>query len=156
MEFLVDYASFLAKTVTLVVAIVIVLIALASMRRGRSKQGGGHLEVHKLNEFYKSMRERLEQAVLERTSSRRCASGAKAAKQTKKSETSARVFVLDFDGDIRASAVENLRHEITALLTMATPQDEVVLRLESDGGMVHGYGLAASRSWCASAMPACR
>ena len=70
---------------------------------------------------------------------------AKAAKQTKKSETSARVFVLDFDGDIRASAVENLRHEITALLTMATPQDEVVLRLESGGGMVHGYGLAASQ-----------
>ena len=145
-EFLVDYASFLAKTVTLVVAIVIVLIALASMRRGRSKQGGGHLEVHKLNEFYKSMRERLEQAVLEKDEFKALRKReAKAAKQTKKSETSARVFVLDFDGDIRASAVENLRHEITALLTMATPQDEVVLRLESGGGMVHGYGLAASQ-----------
>src|SRR5690606_23138206 len=57
----------------------------------------------------------------------------------------ARVYVLDFDGDIKASAVENLRHEITALLTLATPQDEVVLRLESGGGMVHSYGLAASQ-----------
>lgn len=85
MEFLVDYASFLAKTVTLVVAIVIVLIALASMRRGRSKQGGGHLEVHKLNEFYKSMRERLEQAVLEKDAFKALRKReAKAAKQNKK------------------------------------------------------------------------
>lgn len=146
MEFLVDYASFLAKTVTLVVAIVIVLIALASMRRGRSKQSGGHLEVHKLNEFYKSMRERLEQAVMEKDAFKALRKReAKAAKQNKKAESPARVFVLDFDGDIRASAVDNLRHEITALLTMATPQDEVVLRLESGGGMVHGYGLAASQ-----------
>ena len=146
MEFLVDYASFLAKTVTLVVAIVIVLIALASMRRGRSKQSGGHLEVHKLNEFYKSMRERLEQAVMEKDAFKALRKReAKAAKQNRKAESPARVFVLDFDGDIRASAVDNLRHEITALLTMATPQDEVVLRLESGGGMVHGYGLAASQ-----------
>lgn len=56
-----------------------------------------------------------------------------------------RVFVLDFDGDIQASEVELLRQEITAVLTMATPRDEIVLRLESGGGMVHSYGLAASQ-----------
>ena len=54
--------------------------------------------------------------------------------------------MLDFDGDIKASAVEHLRHEITALLSLATPQDEVVVRLESGGGMVHSYGLAP-RNW---------
>ena len=146
MEFLADYASFLVKTVTLVVAILVVLIALASLRRGR-KTTGGHLEVNKLNDFYKSLRERLEQSLLDKDklkSQRK--QEAKAAKQAKKSgETRPRVFVLDFDGDIKASAVENMRHEITALLTLATPQDEVVLRLESGGGMVHGYGLAASQ-----------
>ncbi|MGB1093017.1 MAG: protease SohB, partial [Oceanobacter sp.] len=56
-----------------------------------------------------------------------------------------RVFVLDFNGDIRASEVDLLRHEITAILTLARPEDEVVLRLESGGGMVHTYGLAASQ-----------
>jgi serine protease SohB len=54
------------------------------------------------------------------------------------------VFVLDFDGDIKASATESLRNEITALLTWP-PRDEVVLRLESGGGLVHSYGLAASQ-----------
>lgn len=147
MEFLADYASFLAKTVTLVVAIIVVLVALASLRRGRSKQSGGHLEVHKLNDFYKSMRERLEQSLIEKDQLKAQRKlEAKAAKLAKKaSETRPRVFVLDFDGDIKASAVDSLRHEITALLTLATPKDEVVLRLESGGGMVHGYGLAASQ-----------
>ncbi len=147
MEFLADYASFLAKTVTLVVAIIVVLVALASLRRGRGKQAGGHLEVHKLNDFYKSMRERLEQSLVEKDQLKaQRKQEARAAKQTKKNgEKRSRVFVLDFDGDIKASAVDNLRHEITALLTLATPQDEVVLRLESGGGMVHGYGLAASQ-----------
>ena len=147
MEFLADYASFLAKTITLVAAILVVLIAIASMRRGRGKQGGGHLEVHKLTDFYKSMRERLEQSLIEKDQLKiQRKREAKAAKLAKKNpENRPRVFVLDFDGDIKASAVENLRHEVTALLTLATPQDEVVLRLESGGGMVHGYGLAASQ-----------
>ena len=147
MEFLADYASFLAKTVTLVVAIMVVLVALASLRRSRGKQAGGQLEVHKLNDFYKAMRERLEQSLVEKDQLKaQRKQEAKAAKQAKKTpEKRARVFVLDFDGDIKASSVDNLRHEITALLTLATPQDEVVLRLESGGGMVHGYGLAASQ-----------
>ena len=147
MEFLADYASFLLKTVTLVIAIVVVLIALASLRRGRGKQAGGHLEVHKLNDFYKAMRERLEQSLIEKDQLKQQRKReAKAAKLAKKNpQNRPRVFVLDFDGDIKASAVESMRHEITALLTLATPQDEVVLRLESGGGMVHGYGLAASQ-----------
>jgi serine protease SohB len=55
------------------------------------------------------------------------------------------VFVLDFDGDLRATAVTALREEVTAILGVATPTDEVVVRLESPGGVVHGYGLAASQ-----------
>jgi len=67
-------------------------------------------------------------------------------KEQKKGETArSRVFVLDFDGDIRASAVEHLREEISAVVQVARPEDEVLLRLESRGGMVHTYGLAASQ-----------
>ncbi|MCF7203527.1 protease SohB [Pseudomonas oligotrophica] len=146
MEFLLDYAGFLAKTATVVLAIVAVLIVLAGLRRGRGKPGAGHLQVDKLNDFYKGLRERLEHAVLDKDALKaQRKREAKAEKQAKKDAMRTRVFVLDFDGDIRASAVENLRHEVTALLTMATPGDEVVLRLESGGGMVHGYGLAASQ-----------
>ncbi len=56
-----------------------------------------------------------------------------------------RVFVLSFEGDIAASAVDSLRREISAVLGTANKHDEIVVRVESPGGMVHGYGLAASQ-----------
>jgi serine protease SohB len=56
-----------------------------------------------------------------------------------------RIFTLSFKGDVSASQVDNLREEITSILQLATPQDEVVAKIESPGGVVHGYGLAASQ-----------
>ncbi len=64
----------------------------------------------------------------------------------KEGDAKKRIFVLNFDGDPKASQVDELRKAITAVLTMAKPEkDEVMLRLESPGGMVHAYGLAASQ-----------
>ena len=55
-------------------------------------------------------------------------------------------FIIDFDGDIKASQVEVFRDEVSAILQSADPKkDEVVVRVESRGGAVHGYGLAASQ-----------
>ncbi len=57
-----------------------------------------------------------------------------------------KVYILDFKGDVQASAVENIREEITLILATAKAgRDRVVVRLESPGGMVHGYGLAAAQ-----------
>ncbi|CAK9888913.1 MULTISPECIES: protease SohB [Pseudomonas] len=147
MEFLAEYASFLAKTATLVIAILIVLSAIAGLRGKGRRKAGGQLQVNKLNEFYKDLRERLEGGLLEKAQLKALRKQqAKVQKLQKKNpEEKSRVFVLDFDGDIKASATESLRHEISAVLSLATAQDEVVLRLESGGGMVHSYGLAASQ-----------
>ena len=60
-------------------------------------------------------------------------------------EVRRRVFVLTFNGDIAASAVDNLRIEVSAVLGAANDGDEVVVRVESAGGTVHGYGLGASQ-----------
>ena len=63
MEFLAEYASFLAKTVTLVVAIIVVLVVVAALR-GKGRRATGQLQVIKMNDFYKGLRERLEQSLL--------------------------------------------------------------------------------------------
>ena len=158
MEFLADYGSFLLKVATLVVAILIVtggLIALASRNRGGSSDG--HLKVRKLNDELDDHKEQLEDAVstpalqktLNKERKKQEKSKAKEEKKLAANTTEApsrrRVWVIDFDGDIRASDVELMRQEITAVLTMADKEDEVVIRLESGGGMVHSYGLAASQ-----------
>ena len=68
----------------------------------------------------------------------------KEAKARKKQNQN--VYVIDFSGDTAASAVANLREEITLILATAKAgRDRVVVRLESPGGMVHGYGLAAAQ-----------
>ena len=75
---------------------------------------------------------------------------AKKAKQALKAKgknknNSSQVFVLDFDGDMKATAVKHLREEISTLISTANKGDEVVIRLESPGGLVHSYGLAAAQ-----------
>ena len=146
MEFLAEYAGFLARTVTVVVAIVMVLLVVAVLRQ-KGQRSAGHLSVRKLNDFYRELREHLEDSVLHKDQLKRQRNAeAKAHKaEQKKPVDKPRVFVLDFDGDIKASATEQLRHEVTAVLSMAQPTDEVVVRLESGGGMVHAYGLASSQ-----------
>lgn len=147
MEFLVSYADFLLRTLTLVVAVIVVLVTIAALRgKGRGKSAG-QLQVSKLNDFYKTLRQRLEHELFDKAElkAQRKAEAKQAKLDKKEAKQRARVFVLDFDGDIKASATDQLRHEITALLSSATSQDEVVLRLESGGGMVHSYGLASSQ-----------
>jgi serine protease SohB len=130
-DFLSEYASFLAKTVTLVIAILVVLASFAALRSKGRRKSAGQLQVSKLNDFYKGLRERLEQTLLDKDQLKalRKVEAKSEKKQKKKPEAKPRVFVLDFDGDIKASATESLRHEITALLTLATPMVDVVLRM---------------------------
>jgi serine protease SohB len=82
----------------------------------------------------------------EKAEQKQLAKSAKKADETDSdSDARARVFVLHFEGDVQASKVDHLRTEVTAVLTLAEPTDEVVVCLESPGGAVHGYGLAASQ-----------
>lgn len=147
MDFLIDYAGFLVRVLTVVVAIVVVLVTLAVLRQRGRHSPRGQLQVSRLNEFYRGLAERLEQALLPEgeLKQRRKEQQRQRKAERKQGSQRPRVFVLDFDGDIKASATDNLRHEITALLSMARAEDEVVLRLESGGGLVHAYGLAASQ-----------
>jgi serine protease SohB len=145
-EFLSNYLEFLAKAVTVVIAVVVVFGGLSAMSQ-KSGQSVGQLRVRKLNDFFLKLQRQLQLAVLDKTQFKKFDKERVKNQKIEKLNISAkpRVFVLDFDGDIKASATDNLRNEITALLSMATKNDEVLLRLESGGGMVNSYGLAASQ-----------
>ncbi len=150
MDFATEYGLFLAKVATLVVFLLILVGGLVFILR-RAKAGyEEHLEVKHLNHKYERMALILQSAILPRKHFKQMLKGLRAKrKQEEKSQAHApskkKVFVLNFKGDVRASAVTSLREEITAILSVATPQDEVLVRLESIGGMVHAYGLAASQ-----------
>ena len=146
MEFLADYAGFLIRLLSIALIILLILSVVAS---GKNKQRkGGSLSVSKLNEGYQAMKEELSKQLFDKKALKQQQKILKKQKKDEKKVDQAekkRVYVIDFDGDMKASAVHSMREEITAILSVATSKDEVVVRLESPGGVVHGYGLAASQ-----------
>ncbi|MGL5698266.1 MAG: protease SohB [Kluyvera sp.] len=156
MELLFQYGLFLAKIVTIVVAIAVIAVLLVNITQRKRQRG--ELRITNLSEQHKEMQEDLAVSLLDapqqklwhKAQKKKLKQEAKAAKaKAKQGETAVsskpRVWVLDFKGSMDAHEVASLREEITAVLTVATAQDQVVVRLESPGGVVHGYGLAASQ-----------
>jgi serine protease SohB len=137
------YFIFLAETFTLVIAILILVAGLVAVL-SKSKNAPGTLSVQKLNEKLEETAAELEAIVLDKKA-RKALKKAKKLAAKKDTETKKNIFVLNFEGDLQASQVKSLREEITAVLQIAKPEDEVVIKLESPGGMVSGYGLAASQ-----------
>lgn len=167
-EFLAEYGLFLAKAITVVVAIVLAVAGIVmAASSGRKSSSDGDIEVICLNEELEDMRHCLEEAVLDKVDFKAQLKAErkqdkadekarkKELKELKKKgiakdadteqEREKRYYVLDFDGDMHASEVDQLREQISAVLMLADERDEVVIRLESPGGLVHAYGLASSQ-----------
>ncbi len=147
-DFLAAYGLFLAELATLVVLVAAAVALIAAARRGGRAEG---LVVQHLNREFEDSADELKLAI---EGKGRYKKEAKArAKERKREEkarereesTKPRTFVLDFKGDLRASAVASLREEVSAVLQVAKAGDDVLLKLENPGGTVHEHGLAASQ-----------
>ena len=144
-DFLADYGLFLAELLTFaVIAVVIVVLVISSSKRVSQQDG---LTVENLNKRFDSLgdsvrrvvdgSERFKRTAKERRKERK--------RRSKKGSDRKRMFVIDFKGDIRASATASLREEVSAILAAAGDDDRVLVRLENPGGTVHEHGLAASQ-----------
>lgn len=149
MEFLTEYGVFLAQTITVVVAILIIMAAATSAAMKNKKPESKEMLIEKLNERYEDIKETLEESMLSKEAlkeRRKALKKEEKEKKNKQEEDKKKVFVLNFDGDIKASAVEGFREAVSAALLVARPGiDEIVVKLESPGGMVHSYGLASAQ-----------
>ena len=155
-DILTGYGIFILEilTILLVIAAIVAMIISAKQRNAAHH---GELAVTDLSEEFKETIKHLRDFQL---SEEELKQAEKAEKKAKKQEAKALkaklkngeketpkpcVYVLDFKGDISASETTALREEISAIINVAKADDEVLLRLESPGGVVHGYGLAASQ-----------
>ncbi len=144
-EFFAEYGLFLLKTATIVAAIVVIIGSAAAAGKKASHHEG--LEVESLNKKYQALASALKQAVMKKADWKKEAKAEKERDkaEAKSDESLARVFVIDFKGDLKATAVSSLREEVSAILEVASPDDRVIVRLENHGGVVHEHGLAASQ-----------
>ena len=157
MDVLSYYGLFLAKTITVVIAIVAIAVVIANLAM-RKRTQSGQLKLTQLGEKYTDMQDDMrlarmkphQQKLWHKEQKKKEKLKAKAAKQQARSgypqdKAKTTLYVLDFKGSMDAGEVSSLREEVSAVMAVATPGDEVLLRLESPGGVVHGYGLASSQ-----------
>ncbi len=156
MEYFSLYGLFLAKVATILLAILVFVVFFFSMKMKRQGSKGA-LKITDLGEIYRDRQREMQQIKMNDAEHKAWLKAFKKQKKSdvKKDKLNAKVgqssikkpclYVLDFNGSMDAHEVNALREEITAVLAVADQQDEVLLRLESPGGMVHGYGLAASQ-----------
>jgi len=151
-----QYGLFLAKAVTFVITIVAILIAIIAIG-SKQKAKKGELEITDLSEQINDTKTSISEQLLTPAQLKEKHKEDKKAHKAEQKEQKAlakkevkatikpQLYVLDFKGSIDAKEVASLREEITAIVSVASANDEVFVRLESGGGMVHGYGLAASQ-----------
>ncbi len=157
MELLSYYGLFLAKVVTVVIAIAAIAVIIVNVAQ-RKRAQSGQLRVTHLGDEYREMKQEMtlaqmkhhEQKLWQKARKKQDKQEAKDAKLRakqglKKEGGKPTLWVLDFKGSMDAAEVASLREEVSAVLAVAGAGDEVLLRLESPGGVVHGYGLAASQ-----------
>lgn len=144
-ELLAEYVGFLLRIVTLLVALVILIVSVTAIKR--SREGDEQLQVQELNERQQDLCLSLQEEWLDSKAIKKLHKERekKAKADLASQSTRPRVFVLDFKGDLDATQAPVLGREISLLLGLLRPEDEVVVRLESAGGYVHSYGHAAAQ-----------
>lgn len=146
---LIELLFFGAKFFLVIILLLFFLIGIiAILSRGKEKFAG-NIQVKHLNKKLADIKNQMQSEIFSASQYKKALKEQKKIKkeQQKQAETipPKRIFILDFQGDIKGSAVSHLREEITAILQIATPHDEVMIKIESGGGMVHAYGLAAAQ-----------
>jgi len=150
MEFLTEYGIFLAKLITLIIGLGFILMMAIGAAKMRDRSPFGILQVLHLNRQLQRTADQLKSVILTKKELKEMRKKEKKAAKKEKREKKEQkkrpiVYVLDFHGDIQATQVKNISRLISALLEIVKPKQEVILRLESAGGMVHSYGLAAAQ-----------
>lgn len=146
MEFLYEYGVFFAKAVTIVIAIIVVIASVAA-QAGKQKQSKGQLSIESISEKLDAIVDYARETLMSKDELKALKKKEKKEKKQKSEQgtQSSNLFVIDFKGSMDAHEVDGLREEITAILSVANDNDEVLVKVESGGGVVHGYGLAASQ-----------
>ncbi|RUO25184.1 protease SohB [Aliidiomarina minuta] len=143
MEFLVELGIFLGKALVIVAAVfmIVTIVGAAAMRQ---KENKGELSVDNLSKQLRKTTQQIRHSLMSKKARKKAEKAAK-KDASHEAEAEKKLFVIDFKGSMDAHEVESLRREVTAVLGIADKDDEVLVRVESGGGVVHGYGLAASQ-----------
>ena len=148
-DLLLNYGLFLLKVLTVLAAVVVIILLLAKDKLQKKDP----VSFECVNDTFADTKQTILQTFAQggalyaknALAQDKKAQSLYQKQEKKRKEASARLFVLSFKGNLYAEAVKALREEITAILLVATPQDSVMVKVDSPGGSVIDYGLAAAQ-----------
>ncbi|RUO32246.1 protease SohB [Aliidiomarina sedimenti] len=143
MDFLIELGLFVGKALIVVVA-VFLIVSIVVSAASKQKENKGELRVENLSKELRKTTRQIKHSLLSKKARKRAEKEAK-KEDAHEIDAANKVFLIDFKGSMDAKEVESLRREVSAVLAVASDKDEVMVRVESGGGVVHGYGLAASQ-----------
>lgn len=143
MELLLELGMFVGKALVVVIA-AFIIVSLVVSAAAKQKESKGELRIENLTKELRKTTRQIKHSLLSKKARKRAEKEAK-KEDAQEADAAHKVFLIDFKGSIDAKEVESLRNEVSAVLAVAGSDDEVLVRVESGGGVVHGYGLAASQ-----------
>ncbi len=138
MEYIFDFLLFSGKTLSLFIFLFLFVVLLKNSKTDQ-KTKLNQIEIININREHAAVKKHMLSNILEKSTNKK-----RRIKETKETFEK-NIFICDFFGDIGATSVDTLRDEITAILSVVNNNDEIIIVLESAGGTVQGYGLAASQ-----------
>lgn len=142
LDALLQLGLFTAKTLIILAFILVLLAGIIAIASKDKSKLAGKIKIKNLNKKYQEVTQDLLEEILPKKEFKKYL---KEQSKIEKDHDKKNVYVLRFHGDMKGSTVSSLSEEITAVLNIATPKDEVVVCVESGGGVVHAYGLAATQ-----------
>ena len=153
---LINFVYFNLNIISIVIGILIVVFGIvsiiASVKQESARLDKGNINIKKLGDDYKELKDIVIENTLEPTEYKKYIKNKnkqlkKDSKKNKNQESKdkSKVFVLSFKGDVNASQAQNLREEVTTILSIAKQTDKVIVRIDSPGGVVNGYGFATAQ-----------
>ena len=146
-----EYGLFLAKVVTVIIIVFVLFAMLVGLvMAARSRQDSSakvKVQITHINEHIKNIQRQVKSHILSGKEMKVLAKQEKKERKQdkKKKQDKLVVYVMSFVGDVQASNLKYLSDTVSAIISVAKPNQEVVLKLESGGGYVHSYGLAAAQ-----------
>jgi serine protease SohB len=145
LEALLQLGLFTAKAIILATLILLLIAGILALLSKGNLKLAGKIQIKNLNKKYQEIRQTLLEEILPKKEFKKYLKEQDQMEKKQKNLDKKNIYVLYFYGDAKGSTVPSLSKEITAVLSVAKPKDEVVICIESGGGMAHAYGLAAAQ-----------
>ncbi|CAB3976441.1 protease SohB [Candidatus Azoamicus ciliaticola] len=136
---LTDYTIFFLKIITIIILLLLTIITCLIIIKNKDNK---YIEIKNINKKYITLKKMFLSEILKKTEKKNIIKNINKEEKIIKTKN---LFILNFNGDINASDINNLKDILSILILNKKYVDEVLIKLTSNGGIVTNYGLAATQ-----------